>query len=77
MGFAGEALIPKYASSIPLVHGVALTRVAVPGVLPVTRTKDRTLRCPESASSSSKSPEAAPGETVKPKLLGGWRLWGY
>ena len=76
MGLAGEALIPKYPSSIPLLNGVPLNKAAVAepvisvpvivGVMPV-------LLLGSSMSMRILTPVAGPGLTVKPKpVMGFW-----
>jgi hypothetical protein len=70
---AGEALIPKYVSSPPLVHGVGLNRVAVPGKVPVIVAGALGSLFGSNKSRRRVLPVAGPGETVKPKSLGGFK----
>src|SRR5262245_49389305 len=81
MGLAGLALIPKYASRFPLVHGEELKSVAVPlsgpliSILPVSGPPPLL----GSSTSTKKSPEKElpPGSLEKkPKSNGGLLVVG-
>src|SRR5215468_10161403 len=76
IGLAGLALIPKYASSMPLVHGVAENKVAVAEAVPVSAKLAGLASLLGTSTSMVKLPVAGPGEVVKPKFTGGLMLVG-
>jgi hypothetical protein len=72
----GLALIPKYASSMPLVHGVAENKVAVAEAVPVSAKLAGLASLLGTSTSMVKLPVAGPGEVVKPKFTGGLLVVG-
>src|ERR1700730_1634092 len=77
IGLDGLALIPKYASRAPLVNGVAENKVAVPEKVPVSaKLAGAGSLLGTSTSIKKLLPDAGPGETVKPKFMGGLLVVG-
>src|SRR5262249_29261254 len=76
IGLFGLALIPKYASSMPLVHGVAENKVAVAATVPVIAKLAGLASLSGTSTSMVKLPVAGPGEVVKPKFTGGLMVVG-
>lgn len=63
--------MPKYVSSCPVVQGVGLNSVAVPGRVPVIANELGAASLSGTRISTTKSPVPGPGDTVKPQLMGG------
>jgi hypothetical protein len=61
---------------MPLVHGVAENKVAVTETVPVSAKLEGIASLLGTSTSIFKSPDAGPGEVVKPKFDGGLMLVG-
>jgi len=72
----GLAVIPRYASRLPLVHGVAENKVAVAATVPVIAKLLGLAKLSGVSTSMVKLPVAGPGEVVKPKFMGGLLVVG-
>src|SRR5262249_6894744 len=76
IGLFGLALIPKYASSMPLVHGVAENKVAVAEAVPVSAKLAGLASFFGNSTAMVKLPLAGARGGAKPKFTGGLLVVG-